>query len=305
MRRMWVVLVATVALVAAGCGSDGGGTAGTSAAPTSAADSTAAPSSAPDTSAPQTSAVETTAAATVPPAAGWTTVDARTLDIPLAVPCCASNWFGISESPPFPADGAPLADGIYRISFDWPSDPADTVTATVRRFAPCADLPTTACEQPPEGFEFTPDDLGVDPSSQYGLTLVLDGSLQVILGGFRTFQSEENFATGNGADLLDLVRSVDADFETAIMQPYRDGATMEDIASALAAAPAAGFGPPDEEGAGLLVYRHADAPPLLFQTLFYDFEQRDASRGSDVLGPIALQVENGTYTLTVYAGFYS
>ena len=304
MRRSWVAMLAAGALVLGACGSDGGGTAATSAAPSTAAETTAPPSTAPDTTAPPSTEADTTAV-TAQPAQGWTVVDPESVGIPLAQPCCASNWFGVATSPELPTDGSPLADGVYRISFDWPVAPADSVSATVRRFVPCPELPTNACEQPPEGFEFTPDDYGVDPSSEYGLTLVLDGSLQVVLGGFHTFESKENVATANGADLLDLIRSVDADFDVAIMQPHLAGTPDADIAAGLVAAPANGFGPPEGEGAGELIYRHLDAPPLLFQTLLYDFDQPDASRGSDVVGPIALKVEHGTYTLTTYAGFYS
>lgn len=304
MRRSRVAMLAAGALVLGACGSGDGGTAATSAAPSTAAATTAAPSTVADTTAPPSTQADTTAV-TTPPAQGWAVVDPESVGIPLAQPCCGSNWFGVATSPELPTDGSSLADGVYRISFDWPVAPADSVSATVRRFLPCAELPTEACEPPPEGFGFTPDDYGVDPSSEYGLTLVLDGSVQVVLGGFHTFESKENVAAANGADLLDLIRSVDADFDVAIMQPHLAGTSDADIAAGLAAAPANGFGPPEAEGAGQLIYRHLDAPPLLYQALFYDFEQPDQSRGSDVIGPIALKVDHGTYTLTTYAGFYS
>ena len=66
-----------------------------------------------------------------------------------------------------------------------------------------------------------------------------------------------------------------------------------------------GFSAPAEPGAGALVYTHDGAPPLLFQGLVgFDDTPLD-TRGSDIIGRIALVVEGGTMTINTYAGFYS
>ena len=298
-HQIVAIVIAVIAL--AGCGSS-----------VTTSDGTVAPSDPPTTTVPATDAPTTIVAtsttlaptSTVAVAAGWNAIVPADAALPLAVPCCASNWYDLATTPALPAPGAPLADGVYRIDWEWPEPPLTAVTATVRRFAPCSELPENACEQPPEGMSFGPTDVGVDPTAEYTLTLSLDDSLQVVLGGFEGWDSDGNYATGNGSDLLDLVTAVDADFDVAIMQPHLAGSTENDIAASLAATPANGFGPAPDDVL-VLGYTHDDAPTLLFQTLFYNWEQPDLSRGSDVLGPIALQVEDGAYTVSVYAGYYS
>ena len=302
MRRRHRTIAAVVALLAGltACGSSATLSEATTA---SAAETTAATTAASTTTAAPTT-VAATSTTTPATAAGWTAFDPYDIGMPLAVPCCASNWYDLEASPAFPAAGAPLADGVYRVEWEWPEAPFTTVTATVHRFAPCSELPERACEAPPEGMAFDPTDVGVDPTDEYELTLPLDASLDVVLGGFNGWEADGSYAVGNGLDLVDLVAAVDADFAVAIMQPHLAGAADGDIAAGLVATPAHGFGPAPDD-VMLLAYRHADAPPLLFQTLFYNWDEPDASRGSDVLGPIALRVEGGTHTITVYAGYYS
>jgi len=301
-HQIVVIVIAATALAAlAACGSTvttSDGTVAPSDPPTTTVAATDAPST---TVAPSTTLAPTT---TVAVTTGWNAFVPADAALPLAVPCCASNWYDLATSPALPAPGAPLADGVYRVDWEWPVAPATAVTATVRRFAPCSDLPENACEQPPEGMSFDPTDVGVDPTAEYTLTLSLGDSLQVVLGGFEGWDSDGNYATGNGADLLDLVTAVDADFDVAIMQPHLAGSTDDEIVAALTGTPANGFGPAPDDVL-VLGYTHDDAPTLLFQTLLYNWEQPDLSRGSDVLGPIALRVEDGTYTVSVYAGYYS
>jgi hypothetical protein len=258
------------------------------------------------TEAPTTTVAPTTVAptTTVATAAGWTAFDPYDIGLPLAVPCCASNWYDLAASPAFPAPGEPLADGVYRIEWEWPATAATTVTARLHRFAPCSELPDGSCEAPPEGMAFAPTEVGVDPTDDHVLELPLDATLTVVLGGFNGWEADGSYAVGNGLDLVDLVMAVDADFDVAIMQPHLAGANDGDIVAGLVATPAHGFGPAPDDVL-VLAYTHGEAPPLLFQTLFYNWDDPDTSRGSDVLGPIALQVDDGTYTVTVYAGFYS
>jgi len=253
----------------------------------------------PATDAPTTLAPATTA----PPApAGWTAIDPANTPGPLAFPCCASNWTGVA-SPALPSAGGTLADGIYSIRFDWPSDFSQPVTATVSRFELCSTLPAGSCEDNGGG-SYAADELGVDSTATFTLPLTFDDQLHVVLGGFRNWDSPA-FATGNGLDIASLVTALDADYQVAIMQPFTGGATQDQIAANLTATPANGFSAPEAEGAGALVYTHDGCPPLLFQGLVgFDDTPLD-TRGSDIIGRIALVVSGGQLTINLYSGFYS
>jgi hypothetical protein len=244
-------------------------------------------------------AAPTTAA---PAPAGWTAIEPDAAVGPLAYPCCASNWYGVA-SPALPAPGTPLADGVYAIEFTWPTDFSQPVTATVTRFDQCGVLPAGSCEDNGGG-TYADDELGVDDSSSYDLPLVFDDTLQVVLGGF-TGGDQTNFATGNGVDMASLVTALDADYQVAILTPHLAGATQDEIAATLTATPANGFGAPAEPSAGALVYTHDGAPPLLFQALLGFDDTPDDTRGSDIIGRIALVVSGGRLTISTYAGFYS
>ena len=284
-----VALAAPLGLAA--CGSENSVSQGTSAKTTIETTETVAPTT------PATTPVETT-----PSPAGWTVVDPETLTAPLAFPCCASNWFG-TPSPALPAAGAPLPDGVYPIRFDWPTSSGDPILATVGRFESCSLLPANTCEDN-NGGVYPPDDLGIDATASYEWTLTLDGDLQVVLGGFTGFAADstaatENFRIADGADLAELLTALDADFAAAITAPVTAGASVEQVVADLAATPAHGFGPPPQEGAGALSYSIGSAPPLLFQGV------DPATRGSDVIGRISLEIRDGRPTLYLYAGFYS
>ncbi len=315
MPRLWfrtpaaLIGLVAVATFAAGCSSSKSveGVPATDATTTSVvpATSTTAP---PATDAP-TTVVETTTTAAVtttttpaPSGAGWTPIDPAALPGPQAFPCCASNWTGVA-SPALPAAGGTLPDGNYPIRFDWPSDFSQPVTATVTRFELCSVLPAGGCEDNGGG-AYAPDEMGLDDTTTFELAITFDDQLQVQLGGFNGWDTSA-FAVGNGIDLAELVSALDADYQVAIMQPLLAGATEDDITAALTAAPAYGFGPPATESAGRLVYTHGGAPPLLFQVLTGYDDTPDDTRGSDVIGRIALVISGGKMTLNLYAGFYS
>lgn len=298
-----VIVMASLAL-AAGCSSSKSlrGTIDTaSTSSTTVADSTT--TAPPVTDAPTTVAETTTSPPTTaaPTPAGWTFIDTATAQGPLAFPCCASNWFGVA-SPQLPAPGAALADGSYRIEFEWPTDFSQPVSATVTRFELCNVLPAGSCEDN-GGAPYPGDDLGVDATTSFALPLVFDDHLHVLLGGF-VGNEAPNFATANGLDIAALVTALDTDYQAEILQPYLNGATQDQITAALTAAPANGFSAPAEPFAGALVYTRDGAPPLLFQALV-NFEAPNDTRGSDIIGRIALVVSGGQMTINLYAGFYS
>jgi hypothetical protein len=303
---------AALLAVTAACGSASDDGRPTSAdTPTTQAPATQAPTTeAPTTGGPTTSAPTTEAAPTQPPTttappAGWTVIDAATFPAPLAAPCCASNWYGV-PSPPLPAAGQPLADGAYLIGFDWPDDVTEPIDAEVSRLESCNVLPRGGCEDNGGG-PYAAEEMGIDRTAVHELTITLDGSLRVVLGGFTGLtDGAGNFAEATGADLAALVAAVDADYQTAILDPFAAGSTRDEIVNALRAEPAHGFGPPGVDLSGELVYTFDGAPPLLYQTLpGIDDDLAARWRGSDVIGRIALLVDDGTYTITTYAGFYS
>lgn len=260
---------------------------------------------APTTAAPATDAPTTPAPTTTQPAvpAGWQAIAPQEVEIPLAYPCCASNWYGV-PSPALPAAGSPLANGVYAIEWEWAADPRAPITATVNRFEQCSALPEGSCEM---ADSYMPDELGVTlETAEYPLTL--DGNVRVIVGGWVPFDSPETLTgvwMGNGDDLARLVRRLDKDYEAAILEPYRNGVSEQQIVADLTANPAHGFSAPTEEGAGQLAYSRKGGPQLLFQALIpYDADLATL-RGSHILGRIALRVEDGPDTVTLYGGFYS
>ena len=244
----------------------------------------------------------TTATPSPSPGGGWTVIDPGTVGAPLAYPCCAETWHG-DASPPLPMGDEPLSDGIYRVEFEWPTQFGGPIAAEVKRFERCEILPPGSCE---DNGGYRPTDLGIDDAVSQPLTLPLDGTLRVVLGGY-TSDGVGNFKVGTGADLAELLTALDSDYQAAVAEPALAGMGQVDIANALTSAPAHGFAPlPANDYSGALLYTHGDAPPLLFQTLFNN-DARDpvGARGSDLVGRIALLVQNGQLTLTTYAGFYS
>ncbi|MDO8362211.1 MAG: hypothetical protein Q7V88_04885 [Actinomycetota bacterium] len=303
-RRISILTTSVAALALVACSSER--SVSPASTPTSAASTTTVGSTTPETTLPATTETPTTVGpSTTVPSGGWVEIDVSTYPAPLAFPCCASNWYGV-PSPALPAAGAPLADGAYLISFDWPDEPSLPITAEVSRLESCNVLPAGSCEENGGG-SYMDDEMGVDTDSTYQLSLTLDGSLQVVLGGFTGGDSTNTFAMGTGTDLAALLSAVDADYQTAILQPHADGMSRDQIIDMLTTEPAYGFGPPAQPYAGALAYTFDGAPPLLFQSLpgVDEYDESPDPRGSNVLGRISLLVEGGQLTLTVYSGFYS
>lgn len=302
MKRSSFLWVAAVSLTMTACGSDAGSPAGS---PIDTSPST-------DASQPATSTVETTPttavvttevattdAATDP---AWTEIEPADAGLPLAYPCCASNWSGVA-SPPL-TDG-PIPDGVYAIEWEWPVDTAanTTLTARVTRFEFCGNLPAGTCED--DDPDFFPDELG-ESNESIEIPLRLDEDLRVVLGGWDIERESTSFWSGSGLDLAELVAQLDVDYEAAVLEPLRVGMAPTDISQELVTNPAYGFiSAPMGGGPDVLAYSSGGRPALLFQSLVpYDADLATL-RGSHVLGRIALRVEDGRYTVSVYAGFYS
>ena len=252
------------------------------------------------TEAPTTTAAATTTTEAVPE--GWTVVDPVTIDAPLAVPCCASNW-EVDESPALPEPGGTLEDGVYRVVFTWPEDLSAPIDASVQRFVPCAEASEFSCDADNADGTFAPESMGVDESESFQYELHLDDELEVVLGGFNGFDNaSDNFATGTGTDLAELLTAVDEAYATVFADRLAAGEDPFALMQEIAAAPTNGFEPASEYGD--LKFVANGAPGLLFQTLVYRDDPTTA-RGSDVVHPISLVIEDGQPKLIVYAGFYS
>ena len=280
---------------------DGDDKAATTDSPTTAAPTTEAPTT---SEAPTTTAAPTTEAPTTTeaPAEGWTTIDPTTVSAPLALPCCASNWFG-EPSPALPEPGGTLEDGVYRVMFTWPTDFGEPIDATVQRFAPCGELPAGSCEpEGADGVTYLPDSMGVDESESFQYELQLDGDLAVVLGGFNGFEDGSgNAAQGTGADLAALLEAVDADYADLLGDRLAAGEDPYTVMQDALANPTGGF---EATEFGELRFVANGAPGLLFQAAVYRDDPTTA-RGSDVVKPISLVIEDGQPTLIVYGGFYS
>lgn len=221
-------------------------------------------------------------------------IDPQRVDLPLAAPCCASNW-NVPPSPALPAPGVPLADGVYAIDATWQANPADPVPMRIHRFVPCADLPDV-CDG---GNPVAPEDMGVDTSSSYPLTLPLSADLRVIYTGYLTNPEGEMIpatSEGDGTSLAALATAVDAAYEKRVASRMRAGEDAYAVMDDVAAHPGDGFTEAPRY-AGTLLFTDGTAPPILFQGT--------PTRGADILGFIVLSISGGQPTLVVYAGFYS
>jgi len=306
--------LAAAALLLAACGSDRSVTTATSPSTSGAPGPTTEPSATSDTSAStepsSTTGPSTTSSpvdTTTPPDGGaWSPITYDDMPMPLAYPCCASNWGLAAPSPPLPAPGEPLADGVYAVEWTWPDDMSRPVVATVARFDRCNDLPAGSCQQQNT---YLDSEYGVAEDT-VEIELRFDASLTVILGGYVGFEYPDKSSTlqvGDGLALADLVTHLNADYQKGVVEPVLAGAEPWDVAAMLGAFPQHGFSLPlgDDPAMRQVVYTYLDAPPLLYQALLpYDVDPAEA-RGADVIGRIALLVEDGTYTVSVYAGWYS
>jgi hypothetical protein len=269
-------------------------------------------------------AVETTPTTAVPAPAttttlpvvdgGWTLIDGY--DGYANYPCCADTWYGV-PSPELPANSGPLADGDYPVEIQWSEDPTAPVRLLVRRFDLCSSLPQTACEQPPIGYAFGPDQMGIDGSVEIELVVPLDEHLGVVLTGFWGWGSAlPNQASGNGADLAELARAIESAYATVVApriaaltgddDVYAHGA--EAVVRSIVDHPEGGFGPGTECVPDIpcssLSFTHGSAPPILMQAPYGRDEtgQPIPMRGTDFLRAPSVHIDNGVITLFVFGG---
>jgi len=310
-RRFTMVAAAVVALAAGACSSEQTRLAGTRTsesapeAPTSLADTTPATEAPEVTTASSTTALPTTTLPSVP--RGWNPIAPEAITGQAAPPCCASNWYG-TASPPLPTGATPLPDGDYFARMEWAADPAQPLQLTVYRFEQCSLLPASACENP--GGPYESDELGIDESASYPLTVPLDDHVRVVLIGFSGFTEDTNAlsssAEGNGTDLAELAVAVETAYSSVLAAPLEAGYDADAILADVSANPTGGFGPGNDGSEFSLSFTYGDAPPLLFQSPFnYDTDPPTARRGTDVLFIPSIEVVDGQLTVYVYAGFYS
>lgn len=301
-----MVAVMLLAAPVAGCSSSSGPTVvGAS----STAPATAAPTSLPtDTSIEPTTtlAPTTTAAAELTP--GWMPLPTDQLTGQVAPPCCASNWYG-EPSPLLPLEGGPLSDGDYFVRYEWSNDPTAPLELELLRFEQCGLLPEGSCED--VGGPYPPDELGIEESVVYPLTLPLDNRVRVVLVGFRGFGAEGEeaitpAAEGTGADLAELAAAANSAYADFLAAPLAAGYPADAIVTSLSTSPQGGFGPALDGSPFGLSFTYGEAPPLLYQVPFrYDDSVASAGLGTDVLHITSIEVVDGQLTLYVYAGFYS
>lgn len=303
MRGMWIAAVVSLSA----CGSAGGVTATRSQTTTAVTatvpiDSTT-PSTNPTTTEPATTEAPTTTAAatttTAPVPAGWQ--DIASMPDQAFPPCCASNWIGV-PSPPLP-DVGDIPDGIYNASRIVLSPDQATLTIEIRRYEACAARPDVGCEPLPDGYEYQPDELGIDPDVVRAMTIPLDGNVAVALAGW---MADPVLRRATGTELSALLVELSSAYQEVLAAPLVAGADADAIVDGLLAAPARGFGPPPVEMYGTLLYTFEDAPPLLFQGAFEYTESGDRLPldPTSVVVLTAIQFAQGVTTLYFYAGYY-
>jgi len=273
----------------------------------------------PETTEPETTEPETTEPASTEPAttesaplfpAGWQPSDLP--DSQVIAPKAEENWTGV-PSPPLPASGEQLADGIYpadQVAWE-PQDP-ESLGITVQRLDLCTDLPEDACIN--YGEPFQPTELGVNESATLPLTISLDDTVGVVMIGYECTSVVKK---GNGSDLSALYAAFDSAYTTTIgSQLAADASNDQTIIEALTKSPANGFSGaatscPENFDSGL-VFKTGEAPPILMQTIT-GFVYNDATGDYDrpPLTPLSatgletVEVKDGHMTLYIYAGFFS
>jgi len=310
-KRFFAVAVLLLAPVA-GCSSSSGPTVvGASSTAPAGVDTTVAPvvtnASVTSVAPPDTRAPATTMAALTP---GWVPLPVEELTGQVAPPCCASNWYG-EPSPLLPAEGAALADGDYYVRYkEWSIDPAAPLELELLRFEQCGLLPEGSCED--AGGPYPPDELGIEASVVYPVTLPLDDQLRVVLVGFRGFAAVDDPAAvtpasaGTGSDLAELAAAANAAYNQFLVGPLAIGYPADAIVASLSATPQGGFGPGLDGSTFSLSFTYGEAPPLLYQVPFrYTDGVASAGFGTDVMLINSVEVVDGQLTLFVYAGFYS
>lgn len=304
----------TTELPTAGSGTVAGPT--TDAAPTTGASpaTTAPPTSTAPTTTTTMAATTTVAATTTtappttvpePSPAGWTEVDPDTVSVKAFPPCCADNWHG-DVSPPLAPVGEELADGPYAVATQWPADATKPLELEVFRFEQCVLLPESGCEQPGIGYDFGPDELGVDTSASRPLTVPLDQDVGVVVVGWDTAPDNGSFVVeeATGAELAGLAVEVDQAYAEVFAAPFAAGEDPEVIVTDVLENPTGGFGP-GRSSYNAVAFSPEAGPALLFQAPFpYVDGQPTAGRGTDVLTISSIEIVDGRTTLFVYAGYY-
>jgi len=305
-RPFRTAVVAALVMVVSACGVERSVTGDTSPIVTGAPVTTSATDATIEPTVPTTEPVLETSTVPAEPADAWTPISYDEFDMPLSYPCCASNWGLSAPSPDLPAPGEPLADGVYSVEWTWPDDMSQPVVATVGRFDRCSALPEGSCQQQDT---YLDSEYGVG-SESVEVEIRFDDSLRVVLGGYVGFDYADKSSAlqvGSGTALADLITHLDADYRAAVVDRVLAGADPWDVAEILGASPERGFSLPLGEGPEMhqIVYTYLDAPPLLYQALLpFEVDPADA-RGADNIGRIALRVDGGRYTVSVYAGWYS
>ncbi len=261
---------------------------------------------APTTAAPPDTMAPTTTATPLTP--GWVALPTDELTGQVAPPCCASNWYG-EPSPLLPVDGGPLSDGDYFVRYEWSTDTSAPLELELLRFEQCGLLPEGSCED--VGGPYQPDELGIEESVVYPLTLPLDDQVRVVLVGFRGFPADgeepaTSAAEGTGSDLAELAAAANAAYDQLLAAPLNAGYPADVIVTTLATTPQGGFGPALDGSPFGLSFTYGEAPPLLYQVPFrFNDGVASAGMGTDVLHITSIEVVDGRLTLYVYAGFYS
>jgi hypothetical protein len=172
---------------------------------------------------------------------------------------------------------------------------------SVGRFESCNTLPAESCST--TGPPYAEDEMGVDDLNPRTVSVPLDGTTGVGLGGYGP---EGDTATATGTQLSALMSALASAYEELIGAPLRAGTDPQQIVDDITADPRRGFAaaPPD---AGVLLFTFGDAPPVLFQVIT-DFDAANgpiADSGTGILRLNALGVSGGKPSLYFYAGFYS
>lgn len=272
-------------------------------------ETTEAETTEPETTEPASTEPATTAAAPLFPA-GW-----RPAELPesqVIAPKAEENWTGV-PSPPLPASGEQLADGIYpadQVAWE-PQDP-ESLGITVQRLDLCTDLPEDACIN--YGEPFQPTELGVNESTTLPLTISLDDTVGVVMIGY---ECTSIVKSGNGADLSALYAAFDSAYSSTIAsQLAPDASNAQAIVEALTKSPANGFSGaatscPENFDSGL-VFKSGDAPPILMQTITnFVYNESTGDYDQPPLTPLSatglesVEIKDGHMTLYIYAGFFS
>jgi hypothetical protein len=262
----------------------------------------------PVTTVPATTAGPEETPATPPVVTQWTPAPFPTFGL---VPCCGANATG-PASPEFTPAGQPLADGLYWADVtSWSADDPAKLGVTVRRLVPCADG-VRQCNPLGDG-TYGADEVGLSDDERT-LEIPLDASTPVELLGVDPAQISSTNSVGgvnrrgDGTALSDLFAALAVSYDELIGAPIAEGTSSEAVVNDLRTDPRGGFSAAPDE-LGQLLFTHADAPSILFQTV----SRLDAANvpqplprsGTSAVDLTALEVRDGVMTLYFYAGFIS